>query len=87
MEHVQRGYNFILKWMLIFQQSSDFERLWLHCPAKLRERCCHSVGIEGGKIGNRPWDRKFYLKRGALYKVNNLDVKGPYGRFYLLSKF
>lgn len=81
---IQRGYNFIFEMDADFSHSpSDLERLYNACKVGGGDVAIGSRYVEGGKIENWPWDRKFYSKGGALYTrlITWMPVNDPTAGF------
>lgn len=81
---IERGYNFIFEMDADFSHSpSDLERLYTACKAGGGDVAVGSRYVQGGKIENWPWDRKFYSKGGALYTrlITWMPVKDPTAGF------
>ena len=65
---IKKGYNFIFEMDADFShRPSDLEKLYAACKIKGEDLAVGSRYVEGGKIKNWPWNRKFYSKGGALY--------------------
>jgi dolichol-phosphate mannosyltransferase len=81
---IERGYNFIFEMDADFShRPSDLERLYIACKGEGGDVAIGSRYVEGGKIENWPWDRKFYSKGGALYTrlITWMPVKDPTAGF------
>ena len=81
---IERGYNFIFEMDADFShRPSDLERLYTACKVEGGDVAIGSRYIDGGKIENWPWDRKFYSKGGALYTrlITWMPVKDPTAGF------
>ena len=81
---IERGYNFIFEMDADFShRPSDLERLYTACKDEGGDVAIGSRYVDGGKIENWPWDRKFYSKGGALYTrlITWMPVKDPTAGF------
>ena len=81
---IERGYNFIFEMDADFShRPSDLEKLYIACKGEGGDVAIGSRYVEGGKIENWPWDRKFYSKGGALYTrlITWMPVKDPTAGF------
>jgi dolichol-phosphate mannosyltransferase len=86
---IARGYNFIFEMDADFShQPSDLERLYSACKYHGADVAVGSRYVEGGKIENWPWDRRFYSRGGALYTklITWMPVNDPTAGFVCYKK-
>ncbi len=86
---IAKGYNFIFEMDADFSHNpADLERLYNACKNKEADVAIGSRYVEGGKIENWPWDRRFYSKGGALYTklITWIPVNDPTAGFVCYRK-
>ena len=65
---IEKGYQFIFEMDADFShRPTDLEKLYNACKHEGADVAIGSRYVEGGKIENWPWDRRFYSKGGSLY--------------------
>lgn len=86
---IARGYNFIFEMDADFShRPDDLEKLYNTCKYNGADVAIGSRYVEGGKIENWPWDRRFYSKGGALYTklITWMPVNDPTAGFVCYKK-
>ena len=86
---IRKGYHFIFEMDADFShRPSDLERLYHACKYEGADIAVGSRYVEGGKIENWPWDRRFYSKGGALYTklITWMPVNDPTAGFVCYRK-
>lgn len=86
---IARGYKFIFEMDADFShRPEDLERLYDACKYKGADVAVGSRYVEGGKIENWPWDRRFYSKGGAFYTkmITWMPINDPTAGFVCYKK-
>ena len=81
---IEKGYNFIFEMDADFShRPTDLAKLYNACKLGGADVAIGSRYVEGGKIENWPWDRRFYSKGGAIYTrlITWMPVKDPTAGF------
>jgi dolichol-phosphate mannosyltransferase len=86
---INSGYDFIFEMDADFSHSpSDLEKLYNACKYHGADVAVGSRYVEGGKIENWPWDRRFYSKGGAFYTklITWMPINDPTAGFVCYKK-
>ncbi|HEX8278935.1 MAG TPA: polyprenol monophosphomannose synthase [Segetibacter sp.] len=86
---ISRGYKFIFEMDADFShRPEDLERLYKACRYEGADLAVGSRYVEGGKVENWPWDRRFYSKGGAFYTklITWMPINDPTAGFVCYKK-